>query len=304
MGTNQTITHIQIGSRSMNQPQNDPPQISIRRAREDDRAQVLYVEAKSTPALQYLSKVFDTFVSDQLGEFCVAEIDGTVVGCGKFTLMPDGSAWLETLRVIPAYQGLGVGKRLYERFFELAKRSDSTTLRMYTESYNVVSKGLAERFGFQLAGTYRGAWQTCSPAADQPAPPAFQQITDPDQATALLMPFQPRWAGFLVMNRTFFALTPALCGALARQGMVYAEPTSHSVITLGARFMPEQALHIGVFGGDVSACLAFAMQTGVARSAARLSCLFPPSAQDVQETLVHHGFQVEGSDFIVMEVRV
>ncbi|MBP7961126.1 MAG: GNAT family N-acetyltransferase [Caldilineaceae bacterium] len=256
------------------------------------------------PGLQYLPRVFDAFVADETGELCVAEIDGAIVGCGKFTLVPDGSAWLETLRVIPAYQGLGVGKRLYERFFELAERTGSPTLRMYTGLSNVVSKGLAERFGLRLAGTYRGAWQACGPAAAPLTLPAFHQITDPDTATALLMPFYDKWAGFLVMNRTFYALTPALCADLAQKGMVYAEPASHSVITLGARFMPEQALHLGVFGGDVAACLAFALQTGVERHVARLSCYVPPSAQDVQETLLHHGFQIETSDLIVMEAKL
>ncbi len=178
------------------------------------------------PGLQYLPRVFDAFVADETGELCVAEIDGAIVGCGKFTLVPDGSAWLETLRVIPAYQGLGVGKRLYERFFELAERTGSPTLRMYTGLSNVVSKGLAERFGFRLAGTYRGAWQACGPAAAPLTLPAFHQITDPDTATALLMPFHDKWAGFLVMNRTFYALTPALCADLAQKGMVYAEPST------------------------------------------------------------------------------
>jgi hypothetical protein len=104
------------------------------------------------------------------------------------------------------------------------------------------------------------------------------------------------------MNRTFYALTPAQCAYLTRRGMVYEDLKSGSVIVLGARFMPKQALHIGFFEGDTDACLRFAMRKYAEKGVGRLSCLFPSSALDVQEALIRHGYQLEVSDFIVMEV--
>ena len=95
--------------------------IVLRRAQHTDREKALEVESKSTPNLRYLEYVFDSFVSDQIGEFSVAEIDDEIVACGKYTMMPDGSVWLETLRVIPERQGIGIGKRFYEHFFDIAK---------------------------------------------------------------------------------------------------------------------------------------------------------------------------------------
>ncbi|MEM7033726.1 MAG: GNAT family N-acetyltransferase, partial [Chloroflexota bacterium] len=278
--------------------------ILLRRATVNDRQAVIEVEAKSTPRLRYLAKVFDMFVSDQIGEFSVVEMNGDVVACGKFTIMPDESAWLETIRVIPEAQGLGIGKRLYQHFFDQALLKGVTTMRMYTGVKNVVSKGLAERFGFQLTATYRGAWLACHTTDAQTSLRPFRQITNSTEATQLLMPYHDKWTHFLVMNRTFYAITPALCADLAGKGWVYEEPTSGSVMTIGARFMPEQALHIGVFGGDVAACLAFALQKGLECGAERLSCLFPPTDAQIQQTLQHHGFQFEASDFIVMEVQV
>ena len=277
-----------------------PNTITVRRARRDDLDAIIAVEAGSTPGLRYVARVFDDFVSDEIGEFSVAEIDGQVVACGKFTLLPDHSAWLETLRVLPAYQGRGAGKRLYERFFEVARRAGVTTLRMYTGVTNLVSKGLAERFGFRLAGTFRGAWLPLEAAAAGPAP-AFMPVSDPERAAALLMPHAPRWTGFVVMNRTFYALSPILCADFARAGRVFEERASGSVVVLGARFMPEQALHIGLYAGDTRACLDFAAHLGVARGAGRLSCLFPPAAADIQAELTERGYRLESSDFIVME---
>ena len=86
--------------------------------------------------------------------------------------------------------------------------------------------------------------------------------------------------------------------------MVYEDPESRSVIALGARFMPEQALHIGAFGGDAEACLDLAMQLGTERGVESLSCLFPSSSARIQDSLAQYGFGFLESDFIVMEVHL
>jgi hypothetical protein len=60
--------------------------------------------------------------------------------------------------------------------------------------------------------------------------------------------------------------------------------------------------YIGIFNGDTEACLGFAAKKG-AMCTERLSCLFPPSAVDLQNILKQNGFRFEASDFIVMTVR-
>ena len=86
--------------------------------------------------------------------------------------------------------------------------------------------------------------------------------------------------------------------------MIYHEPASDSLVTVGARFLPERALHIGILGGNLTECLGFALEQGVERGAARLNCDFPPSAKEIQEALVDNGFKLTESDFIVMEVHL
>jgi len=185
---------------------------------------------------------------------------------------------------------------------------------------------LAERFGFHIAATYRGAylpvtgvpgpqWTAAAPGPQQTAPattvsrtvPAaagFQQVKDAGRAAALLMSLKQKWDGFLVMNRTFYEVTPALGAWLAGRGAVYENPATSSFVTLDARFMPEQALHIGVFNGTVEEWLPLAVEKAAAQRAARLQCMFPPTAQDVQAALQAQGFMLEPSDCIVMEVRI
>ena len=84
-------------------------EITIRQARPEDRDRVIWVESKSTPGLRYVAQVWDLFLNDAAGDWSVVELDGEVVACGKYTVLPDASAWLETLRVIPERQRLGIG---------------------------------------------------------------------------------------------------------------------------------------------------------------------------------------------------
>jgi ribosomal protein S18 acetylase RimI-like enzyme len=278
--------------------------IVLRSALPKDRQQVLEVEKKATPGLTYLPHVFDQFVADETGEFIVAETGDQLVGCGKFTLLPDGSAWLETLRVIPERQGQGIGKMFYQRFLEIAQAKRVSTLRMYTGVNNHASKGLAEHSGFSIAGTYLGQRRPCRLGLPRSVPSAFQEVTDPSVATELLLSYREQWKDFLVINRTFYPITPSLAAYLAGQGQIHYDPNTQSTMTLGARFLPHQALHIGILGGDLSACLLFAIQKGIEAGVEYLSCYTPDGAVELLDNLSRFGFQAEPSNLIVMEERL
>lgn len=276
-------------------------EITLRKIELEDKEAVMVVEAKSTPGLRYVPHVFEMFRGDERGEFFLAELDDAIVAIAKFTPLPDNSAWLETLRVIPEKQGLGVGKRLYEHFFELAQRQGIGAMRMYTGVNNKVSKGLAQHFGFQLEESFYGYSLPVDPGNESELPTAFQLVTDPLRAAEILLPAAARWHGFLVMNRTFYKLTAALCTQLTASGQVYEDPTTGNAVVLGARFMPEQALHLGMFVGDAQACLQFARTQAAAMSVPQLSCLFPLGAATVKAELEAADFTPGKSTFIVMK---
>lgn len=275
--------------------------IVIRKARIEDKARVLAVEATATPNLRYLHVMFDHWVHDLAGELSVAELNGVLVGVAKFTILPDGSAWLEALRVSSAAQGKGVGKCFYQRFFELAQERQVTTMRMYTGVSNLTSKGLAERVGFRLAATYRGASYNIMPERGEGDIHLFERVSENAHAQDLILPLKAEWTGFMVMNRTFYTISPALCTSWVNEGKVFYDETSQSVLVLGARFQAEQALHIACLGGDVAKCLAFAEQLARNLAAPKLICLFPPHATALEQALLQYGFRVDPSDYIVME---
>jgi ribosomal protein S18 acetylase RimI-like enzyme len=278
--------------------------VTLRRASPGDREGVIEVESQATPNLSYLPEVFDLFVTDDLGEFLVAEVDGELVACGKYTILPDGSAWLETLRVKPEYQGEGIGKRFYKRFFEIAQRQDVGILRMYTGVNNVVSKGLAESFGFRQAARFKEAKLPLEQGEMDETSKTFKRVEDWQRAASLLLSRYENWGEFLVLNRTFYEFNHATCSYLGREGMVYEDPTDEIFIALGARFMPERGLHIPLFGVDMESGLEFAINKGIEGERNNLTCLFPYSSRKIQRTLKNFGFNIGASDLLVMEVEL
>lgn len=288
-------------------------QINLRPVQLDDRHDILDVEKKSTPRLQYLPYVYELFLNDPQGEFTVAEIDGQIVACAKFSVLPDGSGWLETIRVDPKYQGLGVGKRFYENYALIAKRSGVAATRMYTGINNAVSAGLAARYGHSLAETFYGF--SCDLGGEQPSTKAktdetgrFSAVSDPDQAVELIMPHANDWGNYLVMNRTFYQLTPILCRDLAQRGFVFHDGDGSTVV-VGARFMPDAALHLGFFTGPADVCLDFAAAHARSRHIPQIQCLFPIGSTGVKAALeaaaeYGHRYTEAPAQFIVMEAAV
>ncbi|MEM7113980.1 MAG: GNAT family N-acetyltransferase [Chloroflexota bacterium] len=275
--------------------------ITLRPATNDDRTAVLQVEKKAMPAMQYLPRVYEMFLNDPQGEFTVAEIDSEVVACAKFSVLPDGSGWLETIRVTPERQGLGVGKRFYENYYAIAKRDGVPAMRMYTGINNAVSAGLAARYRLTRAETFYGfTLSTDQKAAASNA--KFMPVTDPDYAVDLIMPHASNWGHYLVMNRTFYQLTPALCQHLAQRGFVFHGDAG--TVVAGARFMPHAALHVGFFAGDAQQCLQFAANQASTHRNPQIHCLFAITSNGVKPALEAAHYQETPSQFIVMEVQV
>ncbi|MBD3170966.1 GNAT family N-acetyltransferase [Candidatus Bathyarchaeota archaeon] len=278
-------------------------EILLRKARPEDKEKVIWVESLSTPNLSYVPDVWDMFIKDEKGDWSVEEVDGEVVACGKYSILPDGSAWLETLRVIPERQGLGLGKRLYEHWLKLSEEKDVESMRMYTGVKNEVSAGLARRYDLSLAETFHGAKIICE-HIELELDTDFQNISDPDVATELLMPLAKKWGDWMVMNRTFYKWSPELCEWLVENDMVYKDNVTGSLIVMGARFMEDKQLHIGLFEGDPEKCLEFAQIKGSVKGVNTMHCLYPEEQTWIENELLDYGFEMEPSAFIVMEINL
>ena len=63
------------------------------------------VEEETLPNSCYLRDNSDYFLNQTKGELTLVLSGDEPVGIGKLSLLPDGSGWLETLRVRPDWQG-------------------------------------------------------------------------------------------------------------------------------------------------------------------------------------------------------
>lgn len=274
--------------------------ITVRKAVDADKQEACVVEGKSTPRLRYLERMWNDFINDPTGPLFLADVEGKIAGLGKITQLYDGSGWLETLRVDPTYQRQGVGKAIYQAYLEHAKIQNMHTLRMYTGLKNLASAGLARYSGFSLAGQYSGADLDVVSKEMPLAVAPFKRVKS-EQACGLLQALADGWENFMVFNRTFYKMNQALYKGLAQDGMVYYDDNGQNVLTLGARFMPERGLHIGIIKGDVKTCLDFALVKAKEAGVSTLSIMFPPARMDIKEALISYGFTMQKSDCIIME---
>ena len=113
-------------------------EISTRPFRKDDLSRCLLIEEHTAPKNRYFADVADYFTTTR-GELTVALADGEPAGFGKLTVLFDGSAWLELLRVDPQFQRRGMGMAIYRRYLEQIKDMGCPRAAMYTGVKNVAS---------------------------------------------------------------------------------------------------------------------------------------------------------------------
>jgi len=83
----------------------------------------------------------------------VAEVNGDLVGFLIGFLSPalTDEAYIHFVGVHPDYRKLGVGRTLYERFFDLASKAGRHRVRCVTSPVNDMSIAFHRSLGFQLA---------------------------------------------------------------------------------------------------------------------------------------------------------
>jgi ribosomal protein S18 acetylase RimI-like enzyme len=103
-----------------------------------------------------LPKLF--FVHFHQTSFVVVERDeriGFLIGFLSPALPEE--AYIHFVGVHPEYRGRGVGKELYERFFQLARQANRYRVRCVTSPVNSTSIAFHRAIGFAIEGTADGA---------------------------------------------------------------------------------------------------------------------------------------------------
>lgn len=270
--------------------------LKLRAASLEDIDEIVKVEASAMTSAGYAYDNRYYFLgpgTPNRGEMTAAFAGDEMVGIGQFSVMPDGTAWLETLRVKKEWQRRGVGRAIYGRYIELMGEFGTPSAAMFTGNKNIASKTLAELNGFRLAESF-SEYALLMDAAESGSMGGFEPVYCPKKARELVR----GWGRFMALNRTFMHNGDALCDWLAARGAVYSD--GHSTVVLGCRMLEERGWHIGYCEGDMDACLSFAIAATKRRGLPKINVTFPTSRVDIAPAVQAKGFTQSG-ELIVME---
>ena len=96
----------------------------------------------------YIPRVWDEWFRDKANPMYVVEVDGVPVGMNRMTILEDGSAWLEGVRVHPAHRGRGLATMLGENSLRVARRRGAKAFRLASGSRNKAAHRQIARLGF------------------------------------------------------------------------------------------------------------------------------------------------------------
>jgi ribosomal protein S18 acetylase RimI-like enzyme len=125
--------------------------LEVRPARPEDRDAVLAFCAHTWQDGDYIEYVWDDWLADETnntGVLLVGLLDGRPVGINHIRMVSDDEAWLDGMRVDPAFRREGFGGILTSRGLVAAREHGARVARLFTSSDNVASQGMIARYGF------------------------------------------------------------------------------------------------------------------------------------------------------------
>jgi len=238
----------------------------------------------------YLADAFHYYQGAK-GELSVALKDGKIVGVGKLSILFDGSAWLEVLRVHQDYQKQGVGAAIYDRYFKQVEDFDCPHVALYTGIKNIGSRKLAERH--QLAqDTFYVSYSTTNITPKEIV--HFEMMdTIPDNINI----------HHLNINHTFYRTNEANLKGFLSQGYIYQY--KDTILIMGSRFQPKKALYIAYISGSYQKeAMDYAIQTAHMKGIQKVTYHFQSDHEQPLELLESYGFTKDpGEDMVMTYLR-
>lgn len=124
--------------------------VVIREAVGSDKAPLMEFIRHVWGGHDYIPRVWDDWISDKKAVLLVVEVDGSPVGMNRMRFMPDGSGWLEGVRIHPDYRGRGLASMLGRASMEVGAKRGVNVYRLTSHARNwrahrqVKKMGLAE----------------------------------------------------------------------------------------------------------------------------------------------------------------
>src|SRR5579864_1207376 len=100
--------------------------LEVRRAREEDREAVLAFCQQTWEWGDYIDRVWETWLNDEQGALLVALKEGQPVGVANIRMLNAQEAWMEGMRVDPAYRQQGIASALFDAQIAEARQRGAT----------------------------------------------------------------------------------------------------------------------------------------------------------------------------------
>ncbi len=192
------------------------PPTEIRHARPEDREAVLAFCVQTWEWGDYIEHVWDEWLHDPRGKLFVATIDGQPVGVANIRMLNKTEAWLEGMRVDPAFRQQGIASALWDAQLAEAIRRGATIARLITESTNAAAIRLLERGFMRRVGAFTlfRALPVTAPSKRQYGleTPALANVTDLDDIINYLNASNifPAVGGLYYQGFTAYSITSEL----------------------------------------------------------------------------------------------
>ncbi|MDQ2741846.1 MAG: GNAT family N-acetyltransferase [Chloroflexota bacterium] len=195
--------------------------LHIRRALAGDLDDVLELTRDVWEGTDYVPYVLSNWLADARGYLHVALLDNRLVGLQHVDLQPDGTAWLEGIRVSTAVRTQGIGRVLLDHGVAWARNLGSPAVRLASYSGNEASNRMAERAGLQLIRTF-GLWSVPVAESGSGAPVRLAGPWESDDIMRFISSHLDSTGGtiFYTEGWTAYSLTPQRLAALLSQHAV------------------------------------------------------------------------------------
>ena len=268
-----------------------------RAAKDSDRERFVWVESGAIKGLAYVDDVWDLFTKNNDGEFSASFLGDELGGIGKLTKLYNGYGWLEALRVHPDFQSKGLGKAIYDRYMEQMSEMNLSAVGMYTGYTNVVSRGLAEKYGLSVQDRFsefiKNDLAKFSDIEDD------MKLVDEKDGENFLGKHYASMGKFVVVNRTFYPVKAGLGECFAKNKWIYSDDAGN-VLVAGCRFQPEKALHIPFMHGEQKKLLKAATNIAISKGSIALSAIRVYNDKEKNELFTNNGFVKSEHDFITL----
>lgn len=203
------------------------------------------IEKQALPIIDpYYKENIDIFTSEIDGDLIMVYDGDYAVGMGRYSFHPDGTMWLETVRVRPDYQRLGIGTGIYENYLKKAKENNVKKIRLYTEDFNEKSMALTKKMGYKIILKYDYYSLKCPDGNIDSK--GFKVEKDLDKVMDIIE--KNPWQDLLCINNVFFEQNRANIGWFLDRDMVYVN--GNDMMILGARHNRKSVSYIMYMTGD------------------------------------------------------